>query len=89
MGEYGQEIPKEENDRRLFLIELHNGRCPVCNTNWLARIEDELYIHGSDQGRHIFLCDNCGVVARKDVKYISVRPSIYWYKYGPPNYIEE
>ena len=89
MGDYGHEISKEENDKRLLLIEIHDGRCPVCDVNYLTKIEDELYVHGFDQGRHIFLCDNCGVVARKDVKYIPVKPTIYWYKYGPSIDIKE
>lgn len=88
-GEYAQEIPKEENDRRLSLIDLYGGRCPVCGINWLTKIEDELYVHGFDQGRHIFVCDKCGVVARRDVKYRLARPSVYWYKYGPPTHTEE
>ena len=89
MGDYGHEISKEENDERLLLIGIYGGRCPVCNVNWLTKIEDELYVHGFDQGCHIFLCDNCGVVARRDVKYRPVRPSIYWYKLGPPSEIKE
>lgn len=89
MGDYGHEISKEENDKRLLLIEIHDGRCPVCDVNYLTKIEDELYVHGFDQGRHIFLCDNCGVVARKDVKYIPVKPTVYWYKYGPSIDIKE
>lgn len=82
MGDYGHEIPKEENDKRLFLIDLYDGRCPVCNTNMLTRIENEIYEHDFDQGCHIFHCDHCGVVARKYVKYIPVKPSIYWHKYN-------
>ena len=89
MGDYGHEISKDENDKRLLLIEIHDGRCPVCDVNYLTKIEDELYVHGFDQGRHIFLCDNCGVVARKDVKYIPVKPTVYWYKYGPSIDIKE
>ena len=89
MGDYGHEISKEENNKRLFLIDLRKGRCPVCDINWLTKIEDETYVHGFDQGRHIFLCDNCGVVARKDVRYITVRPTVYWRKYGPPIGIKE
>lgn len=66
-GEYAQKIPKEENDRRLFLIDIHNGRCPLCETNTITRFVDESYIHGFEQGQYIFLCDECGVVARKDI----------------------
>lgn len=80
MGEYGQEIPKEENDSRLFLIKVSDGRCPVCNENTLTLIIDETYVHDFDQGCHIFHCDKCGIVAREYIKYIPVRPSVYWYK---------
>lgn len=66
---YGLETPEAENDKRLFLIWLRDGLCPVCETDFITKIEDEQYIHDFNQGRHIFVCNKCGVVAKKDVKY--------------------
>lgn len=83
MGNYGHEISEKENRERLSLIDMHKGLCPVCNRKYITRIEDELHPHGFYQGRHIFLCDDCGVVARKDVNYIpSVGSTVYFFKYG-------
>ena len=65
MDNYTHEISKKENDERLILIDLHNGRCSVYNCTYLTRIEDEQHDHGFEQGIHIFLCDKCRVVARK------------------------
>ena len=86
MGNYAHEISQKENDERLILIDLHNGRCPVCNCNYLTRIEDEQDVRSFEQGKgiHIFLCDKCGVVARKNVNYIPGRPNVYFYKYSNP-----
>lgn len=82
MGNYTHEISQKENDERLILIDLHNGRCPVCNCTYLTRIEDERHDRGFEQGIRIFLCDECGVVARKNVNYMPVRPNVYFYKYS-------
>ena len=129
MGNYAREISQKENDERLILIDLHNGRCPVCNCTYLTRIEDERivrgfdederhvrdfdederhvrdfdederhirdfdederYVRGFEQGIHIFLCDKCGVVARKNVNYMPVKPNVYFYKYNKPDDIKE
>lgn len=88
MGNHTHEISQKENDERLILIDLHNGRCPVCNCTYLTRIEDERHDRGFEQGIHIFLCDECGVVARKNVSYIPVRPNVYFYKYNKPDDIK-
>jgi hypothetical protein len=59
-----------KNDKNLLLIELHNGRCPVCKTNIVEEFEDEQFIWGFDKrGKNMYICRNCGVVARKYVNY--------------------
>ena len=83
MENYGHKISEKENRKRLSLIKMHNGLCPVCNIRYVTSIENELQPNGFDQGSHIFLCDNCGVVARKDVNYIpSAGSTVHWCKYG-------
>ena len=68
----GQEISKEENDRRLSLIKIYDGRCPVCYIKTVTKFEDDRRHTATDfnqMGREIYICNNCGIVARKDVKY--------------------
>ena len=69
-SDHDGEISKEENDRRIFMIDLYNGLCPVCNVYTVERIEDLVYPHGFKQGQYVFHCKKCGVVARKEVDFI-------------------
>ena len=81
MGEYGQEIPQEENDKRLFLIELRNGVCPICEVNIVERIENIIGVDLDNTGSYIYHCRRCGIVARKRVSFTPdpFRPGVYHY----------
>ena len=56
------EISKEENNLRLFRIEIYNGLCPLCKKNIIHRTDWELGIDFNTQKR-IYVCNKCGCVA--------------------------
>ncbi len=62
------EISKEENDRRLFLINLHDGTCPICKENIINRTDWEYGIEFNTQKR-VYFCKKCGFVAREEHKW--------------------
>jgi C4-type Zn-finger protein len=56
------EISKEENDLRLFLITIYNGLCPICKKNIINITDWEYGIEFNTQKRAYF-CHKCGYVA--------------------------
>ena len=59
------EITQEENDLRLFLIELYGNCCPVCrNTNVLNVTDWEFDIDFNTQ-KLVHVCDECGYIAKE------------------------
>ena len=62
------EITQEENDKRLILIEIHNGLCPICKENIIHRFDWEWDIEFNTQKR-VYSCPKCGFVAKEIHKW--------------------
>lgn len=71
MDNYAHEIPKEENDLRLFLINLYDGVCPICNKRKAEGIYNGFVPDKFNIEKVIYLCDECGVVAREEIEGLS------------------
>ena len=65
MGNYGHEIPDEENDSMLASIDIYFEPCPICKRNPVNRTDWEYSPTEFNTQRRIYFCKGCGVIARE------------------------
>lgn len=71
MGNYGQVISKEDNDYRLCYINAFNGECPICKKRAVEGIYGGFVVDKPNVEKIIYLCNECGVVARDEIEGLS------------------
>lgn len=65
------DIPKEENDNRVWYINTFDGKCPVCRERIVESIYGGFVIDKPSTEKIIYLCNKCGIVARQEIEFLS------------------